>query len=317
MTREDAGFDLFALLGVDLLIAWLKGVKLAARKPSVFFALGALLYSVLVLVLQHMLWPGDHALSRVYLGSPPFQGISGQVLMDRLAFYMKYRLYIFLPLYFAAAWALRLKRPEFFAGFIAVGPWAGLSFLAVSSYAATLCNYYAFPFIFALFWPLAGGRLEGAGRSLGCAVDGRVLAGFGLMLACSFVEVSFQQNPARIDFPRSFYCLPSLQMQRETDQALRGFVEAGPLLGRVAVDGSVAALVPDGYEGDQIVWYAQQDTPDTVIFFQQGQGAPFAMQLARQAGLHEFYLVKGTAIRVASRKNLDIKALGLTVWPQG
>lgn len=73
--------------------------------------------------------------------------------------------------------------------------------MADSPYAGTLSNYYAFPFIFALFWPLAAWRLEGRSDVL---QDKRYLGGFVAMLAATFLGLAGQQNPQNIDLPESF-----------------------------------------------------------------------------------------------------------------
>jgi len=314
LTREDAGFDLFALLAADASANMLKSGKFVVQRPLFAFAACALFYSVAVLAVERAFLPGDHALTRVYLGSPPFHDLSWCELTNRLAFFAAYRLYIFLPAYVAFLWGVAKRMPEIYAGFVAVLPWLGLNWLAVSPIASTLSNYYSFPVIFSLFWPLVGGRLNGGAPLASQARDRQLLTCFSVLLACSFTEISFQHNPGRIGFPESFYGVPSLQVQRSTDQAVQNFVKFAPSLGRVAVDGSIIALAPNDYKASQLVWMPQEQMPDTVIFFQQDLGTTSAMQLAKLAGLHEFFLVSGTSIRVASRKALNLSQLGLSTW---
>lgn len=65
---------------------------------------------------------------------------------------------------------------------------------------------------------------------------------------------------------------------------------------------------------DQLVWAEPEPLPDTVIFFPQGQGTSIALRLAARAGLHNFFQVPGTALRVATNRRLDMRSLDLIPW---
>lgn len=302
MTREDAGLDLFFVLAAVALALRLQGVALAKLRAVMGFALVALGYALVILVVQHRFCPGGHALKGVFLGDRPFAGITPLVLAGRLTFYLIYRLYVVLPIAVAVGLALRWRDPQFIAGYVGCLPWAVLSFLAVSPYAGTLSSYYAFPFIFGMFWPLAGGALA---RRLDVGGPGwRYVAGFGLMLGASFVGVAGQQNPQDVEYPQSFFLMPSFAAQARTDAALGTLRREN--LGRVAVTGGVMALDPDHYTFGQLVWGAQSPLPDTVIFFPRGQDTGLALGWARQAKLPHEYQVAGTALQIATDRVLDL-----------
>jgi hypothetical protein len=287
-----------------------QGGQFVTLRLLIIFGAVALLYSIAVFILQHLLFPGGGALQGVYLGTPPFHNVTPSLLTTRLAFYVIYRPYILVPSYIAVALTIRWRNPHFIAGFVACLPWGGLNLLADSPYAGTLSNYYAFPFIFALFWPLAAWRLEGRSDVL---QDKRYLGGFVAMLAATFLGLAGQQNPQNIDLPESFFRAPSWSAQARTDEAIRAFGQ-DPALGRVAVDGGIVALDPNHYMTDQLVWAEPEPLPDTVIFFPQGQGTSIALRLAARAGLHNFFQVPGTALRVATNRRLDMRSLDLIPW---
>ena len=310
LTREDAGFDLFLLLVTGLVIGLFRKEKLAVHRAAITFAVCALIYSVLVLVVQHLFFPGGDAFSRVYFALPPVFDVSWSDFTNRIAFLATYRLYILLPVYIALVLAIRWRDPQVIAGGIAAIPWFFLNLFANSPYAATLSNYYAFPFIFALFWPLIGWQLE-------CPLGGdesklkQRLLGWSLMVVLSFVDVNVQQNPQGIDFPKSFVLMPSIAQQRSTDMALAELAKLAPRLGYVVADGSVIALDPDHYKESQLVWARQDQMPDTIIYFPRGEGTRYAKDLATRAGLKNYYKILDTSLIVATNRSLKSSHLAV------
>jgi hypothetical protein len=107
-----------------------------------------------------------------------------------------------------------------------------------------------------------------------------------------------------MELPAGFWTSPSLARQAKTDDALRQIVGAKAALGSVMVDGSVLALVPDGFSRDETLWDAADRRPDTVIYFAGGYESKAARALAARTGLDFHYAVTGTAIRVATGRAL-------------
>ncbi|MGE4481275.1 hypothetical protein [Acidocella sp.] len=311
-TREDAGVHLGLLLLVGGLGLRWQGVPWRGLRPLLGYGMAALGCSALEVALQHLLFPGGGALEAVYLGDPPLSGLTFIVLATRLAFYVLYRLYLILPAAVALVLAERWRMPGLVAGFVSCLPWLGLNWLAASPYAGTLSDYYPFPLILALFWPLCAPLFAqgyGVARQFPQA---RAVLAFILLLGASFVGLWGLQNPQGLKFPASFFNPPSLAMQHATERAMARLTQAK--LGHVAVDGSVAALAPDHYRDTQIAWMNQPVPPDVVIFFPRGQGTGPTLRLARQAGLRHFYAVPGTSLRLASAKPLVVPGLALSPW---
>jgi hypothetical protein len=304
-TREDAGFHLFALLAVATAIGYWRGAPWHAQKPLLLFGLCAFGYSASAIVLQQILFPGSGSFQSVYLGTPAFNGVTWAEIGNRLAFYVVYRSYIFLPAYAVLVWAIRLHSPYVIAGFVACVPWGLLHLLAASPIAGTLSNYYSFPIIFALFWPLVGFLIEGQQVGYAAGVNVKSVMGFALILLTSFIGLNLQHNPGHIDFPASFVFAPSQAQMKATDEALQNFARFQSALGNVVVDAGVAALDPDHYDASETVSSPQKRRPDTVIFFSQGYERTLAMTMASNAGLQRLYQVPNTFLRVATNRPLD------------
>ena len=163
-----------------------------------------------------------------------------------------------------------------------------------------LPSYYAFPYMFASFWPLVG--LFIARRD---ASESRwilePICGFALLTAASFVPSPYQGNPAHIELPAGFLALPSEARQASTDQALTQLGQA-TMLGRVAVDESVLALTPEFYRAEEVLSVTAERDFDSVIYFAHGFQSLFARETAAVAGLDHLYKVPGTEIRVATKR---------------
>jgi hypothetical protein len=307
-SREDAGFHLFALLVVTLALGHWEKIKLEQREHIIIFAAIALAYSVAALAAQHVFFPGHSSMRSVYLGSPAFATLGWREIGIRVGFFVVYRAYIFLPALMAVGWAIRRRDPFIAAGYIAFIPWGILQLVAASWIAGTMSNYYAFPYIFSLFWPLIG-CLIGPADFRPSAHE--AVAGFTLMLAASLVGVGFQHNPGHIDLPASFYSLPSPARQQATDGALLRFAASPQAFGTVAIDGSIGALDSVDFGPQQLLDHARTSPTDTVIFFDQGYEIGMVRTLALSAGLNRWYQIPGTSLRVVSNHPLD-GVLGLT-----
>src|SRR5207248_10128102 len=170
---------------------------------------------------------------------------------DRLLGWMAFRGYVMFPALLALIWAIARRNPQVILGYAAFIPWGLLHLAAAGEIQGSLPAYYAFPYMFASFWPLAGMLIARQHLS-----DSRwilePICGFALLTAASFVPSPYQGNPAHIDLPAGFLALPSEARQAATDQALTQLGRAA-MLGRVAVDESVLALTPEFYRAEQVL----------------------------------------------------------------
>ena len=303
-TREDAGFHLFAILVLLVVLNHWRGVVWHAQRREVAFAVIAFGYSVAALLLQHALFDHQSSFARIYLGEPPFGKLTLALLWQRLIGYLQYRTYIVLPGLVALYWAVRASNPAIVLGYVAFLPWAALHLFAESDIAGTLSSYYAYPFLIASFWPLIA-ALPKRGEHERASTPAATVFGFAAMVAASFTALGHQANPGNMALPAGFWLPPSLARQAATDDALRQVVRAKAELGSVMVDGSILALVPDGFLKDEAVWEADGRLPDTVLYFAGAYEAEAARTLAAKAGLEHYYAAPGTGIRLVTRRALD------------
>ena len=154
--REDAGLHIAAFLLVVMVLDHWRGVVRNDRRETVVFLAIAVAYSAGALLTTHILFPHSSSFVRVYLGDPPFHGLTPQLLADRLAAILYGRAYVVLPALLAMVWATAARNPYIMAGYIACAPWGHVNVMAQSELAGLLDSYYAFPFMVAAFWPLIG-----------------------------------------------------------------------------------------------------------------------------------------------------------------
>ncbi|MBV9586522.1 MAG: hypothetical protein JO213_16740 [Alphaproteobacteria bacterium] len=302
-TREDAGFHLFAVLFLLVALNRWRGIPWRQQRREMGFAIIALAYSITALALQHALFDNQSSFARIYLGDPAFRKLSLALLAERLLGYVEFRTYLVLPAIVTLFWAVYARNPYIVLGYAAFLPWSVLHLLADSDIAGTLSSYYAYPFLIASFWPLLG-VLAGSPRREQPATGFAVLA-FVAMIAGSFAARGYQANPGGIKLPAAFVSLPSAARQTATERAIGLLVQAKAKLGSVMVDGSVLALVPDGFSIKETFWENSAGSPDTVIYFVAGYESDKARMVAEQAGLRSHYRVPGTSIQLATDRALD------------
>jgi hypothetical protein len=243
---------------------------------------------------------GEHSIFAIeYLGNPPFAGVSLWSIGERLLGWVVFRSYVVLPALIALIWAIARRKPQVILGYAAFVPWGLLHLIAARDMQGALPSYYAFPYMFASFWPLVGLLVQQRH-----ARDDRSIiepiCGFALLTAASFAPSPSQNNPAHIQLPAGFVALPSAARQAATDQALAQLARAATL-GRVAVDQSVLALTPEFYRSEEILALTAARDFDSVIYFARGFQSPLARETAADAGLGHLYRVPGTEIRVATK----------------
>ncbi len=311
-TREDAGIHLGLLLACGIWALRMQGVAWERLRPLAGYAVAALVWSASILAIQHAIFPNAAALDDVYLGHGVFPPVSLVTIATRLTFWLIYRLYLVLPIIAAIILAERWRAPSIVAGFISCLPWLALNLMARSPYAGTLSNYYPFPLVLGMVWPLLGHGFALRLQARHVTTPVQAKRAFVTILLCSFVGLWGMQNPQNLRFPGDFLSPPSLAMQARTNRAIELLSQA--TLGRVAADGAVVALAPGRFQRSQILWYPQPQAPDTVIFFAHGQGTAPALALASRSGLRVFSQIPGTRLRIASHAALRLPALSLAPW---
>jgi len=248
-TREDAGLHYAAVLGLLVTLNVVRGVPLRQQRADLTFTLVAVLYSIVMIALQRLAFPGASAFARVYLGDPPLAHLTTSLICNRALYLAVNRPYILLPAIGAGIWALLARNPCVVVGYAACVPWMLLHLLAKSPLAAALGSYYAFPFLIALAWPLLAVLRQRQGRE---ARPTGPVAGFAALLALTFMPTPDVHDPGRLPLPKAFLDSPSLAQQAATDHAVATVSMARPMLGRLLVDNSVAAIAPNAFTRAEI-----------------------------------------------------------------
>src|SRR5262249_45833914 len=135
---------------------WWRGATWRDTRQMVAFTAAGLFYSVVVVGLQHLFAGGYSLFTIEYLGTPPFGGVSLSLIADRLLGWMAFRGYVMFPALLALIWAIARRNPQVILGYAAFIPWGLLHLAAAGEIRGSLPAYYAFPYMFASFWPLAG-----------------------------------------------------------------------------------------------------------------------------------------------------------------
>ena len=187
--------------------------------------------------------------------------------------------------------AIARRDPFPVLGFVAYGPWIALHVLAVGDIPGTLANYYPFPMLIGMFWPLLAPRDK--------ATPWLVLA----MVALSWMGLDRQHNPGGIDIPGSFARVPSLSMQRDTDRAVEQLVHA-PALGRIIADAAVVSLQEDAFDNAMTILDWKGAEPDTILYFAHGYQAEKAAGMGETFRLTRRFRLPNTQLRAASNRDL-------------
>jgi hypothetical protein len=311
-TREDAGFHYVAVLGLLVILNTACGVPLRQQRTEWSFALAGLFYAIAVMAVQRLLFPETSAFGRVYLGDPPLAHLSAGLIADRILAFLVGRPYILYPALGACIWALRARNPHIVLGFAAGIPWVLVHLLANSPLAGMLVSYYAFPFLIALAWPLLV-VMRQRQRTGNAGDPTSAIVGFAALLALSFLPGIGMHDPGRLPLPRAFWQPPSRAQQAATDRAAAAISAARPMLGRLLVDNSIAALAPNGFAQSQVPFLQGDGTPpseaalsaDTVVFFAEGYDARRLRAIADAAGLTHRYSMPSTQLHLAARQRLE------------
>ncbi|HEY0946620.1 MAG TPA: hypothetical protein VGD81_15180 [Opitutaceae bacterium] len=309
LVREDVGFHLCGLLVVSsaaMCLARRQCDREIARWLG--FAAAGFAASCSAVVLMKLLFPGDDAFTRVYLGDPPFAHLRWPRIAHILTVHFEQRGYIWMPVVVYALWAATSRAWWVLIGYAAFVPWFLFNFCAATINPATLSLYYAYPFAFALLWPLVG-RLgfDGASR------PARVLAWTAAAFAVSIAGyVAGDDNPWRalarsMAFPRS-EARPALE-------AVTGDLAAARARGEVlSVDDAVAGLAPGSFDTRNLFG---QSAPGVTLagYFSNGRSRKIAWETTRSLPFH--YEVPGTPVAIVSKELLSWPYLRLVSTEAG
>ncbi|MEA3490270.1 MAG: hypothetical protein U9R27_00015 [Campylobacterota bacterium] len=314
--REDAGFHLFGLLSIVLLSMYvMTRDKKSLPKELIAVALVGLIYSFSVIYLQKTFYPGDNALERIYLGKPHFAHLTADFISGRIQFILTDRAYLYIPLFFTILMAFVSRNIFLLSSFIATLPWLFLSLIAISSMPGHLSNYYAFPFITALSWPMFAYLIAHRVNPQSMVSYKKIIVSVALITGSSIIL--FPGNRQNFDTkPWEKFDFAYLSTMSSSDQFVSALSKHKSDFGDILFDEPLAALMVEtltkdeyGYINDFFDY--QIEEADTVIFNMSSLEALRGILDQRQ--LHVVYRVRGTDIVIATDKRFRMDPLSAEI----
>jgi len=294
--REDAGLHLFGIL----LLAQLA----CPRRGTWTLMAVAVLWSAAAFAIKSWSGTDEGLISLVYTGSPPYAHVTYQLLMDRLIVIWNYRPYLWTSPIVVLAWAVLARDPLIAVGTVAQIPWLALHLTAITWPAGTLQEYYAFPFVFGLVWPLIavvwrhGTPVEGSRRRAAVAWQAALI----LSAVFGWFGGRFVLYPAAVKFPLGDAVLNAAMIDGFATRLAAGQRELGGLRADYGTVGLLPrALTPD----NALPPTGTVRGVDTVVWFDPGEqdSQAWGAWTANRLGNH--YRVVGSSIMIASNRRLD------------
>lgn len=307
LVREDMGFHLVGILGLVLLVLWRKQPRFW-QKPFGRWTLGftfmAFCYGVGAIALQKYFFPsGDDALARVYLGEPAFAHVSQGFLQQRFIDQIQTLHYLYLPAIATLGLALYPRwRPSLLIGFLAYLPWYLLHSLAITGNAGILSNYYTFPYIISLAWPLIwpwsitpkpNTQIKRWGIRV--FITGILLSILGTALSSNVQTLNLSHFKRGADIAAF--------------DAVTTAVAAQDDWGRVYVDESIAVLLPREFESDAWLTTADHDNlqPADNLLYCEPSAKPEGLEaILRSQSFTAQYRLKGTPLKLQTNWELEM-----------
>lgn len=310
LLREDMGFHLCGVLivvGLGALISRRRWDREIGTWCT--FAVAGFVWSCAAVALMKVLFPGDDAFSRVYLGDPPLAHLTANDMAIRIVAHIETKGYLWLPLGVYLVWAWTQRSWWVLLGYAAFLPWIMVNFFARSLAAATLALYYSFPLALALLWPLVGRAVFKPTRERGRSDFGWILAAIVLSIV-GFLPDRLGPTPL---YWRDLF-IPAVGTRQPLEATTSSLVAAIKRGEPVAVDDGVAGLAPADFQPIQLIGQIKKK-PTIVGLYADGR----YMQVAWETMPHltHNYRVRGTRMVVVAGEPLDWPHLDLVSTERG
>ncbi len=305
--REDAGLHAATILGC--LAAWrvIRAGRVRAGVPDLVLAVACALASGAELGLQKFGVPGGGAsLAGTYLGTPWLAHVNRAFVAERVHYLFKDRSYVWVPLLLLAGAAAATRDLRLLVGAVACLPWLAVSFVAVSAQAGEMWDYYSFPLMIGLCWPMLAARpglhADDAARRRYAVVQAVVSV---LSIA---LFIGSGGNHDRHPW-RGFPPIWAGRIQ-PTERAMDAMLHRRAAFGRLVVDDAVASMRLDAF-GPSEWHYAlaftddQIAATDTLMYQPRTWMQRRKMQIIAAAHLDNCYTLRDTYFVICSRHALD------------
>jgi len=311
MVREDAGLHLFGVIFLILLGTHIQKKNFPESKQLMMFGICGLIYAVLAFFIRGSL-PGHwNNFASVYSGTPAWDHITNEFIINRLRFYTIHRSYIWIPIVLSVIWSFLASDLLILVGYFAFIPWLIISFFAVFSTSGEMGYYYAFPFWFSLAWPVISYNWIQSDDNYNKKYNFFVF--FGFILIASNVSINgFKIYMADNNFFPShpFVITDEVMHKKEADAAFAYLITNKDLLemNTTAVDGAANGFLMDITSSknnvDSHFWKEQSQLPRIIVYFEQAFNQNDIRDLLNSNSYQFLYFVPNTRIKIASQVDL-------------
>jgi len=297
LVREDAGLHLFGYLFLLLLCSWRVPALRPWRKRLTVFALTALSYSIVVIVLQKTFFHADNALRRIYLGDPTYAHVTTALIKQRVAFYIGHNKFVLLPCLLIAGLAAWRRSWLLLAGLVGVLPWLTLNFLGKSEAAGNLAVYYSFPTLVMLAWPILIYPLEARRTSRGATLlAGAIVLGSSLGMF-TLERHSQWLNTLQGGLTPAVFSITDHELGRDLVTTLAGRVPD------IQFETSVAGLYPFDIPAKLVIKHDQTRPPPQILVGFVG-GWEHEAKLLGDAGSRWYYTLASPHLYILSSQSV-------------
>ena len=250
--REDAGLHL-ALVYFVLIFYFYFFEKLRPqfkdkiyffKRYSIVLFLTGLSVALSSILFQKIFFKADSALTRIYLGEPPFSHITLNSFIERLGNFSSFYLWFILPLFAYTLISIFSKNILFIIGFISCIPWFTLNFFALGVVASRFELYYGFPFLIAIIFPFI--TINSEIDFIGFEYRKNILSAFFFFIASFFLFSSLSQI-------KSYLPVGNLVI-KDTNASIKKIQNNLPLLKKenIVFSTPIVAFNPDNFIRENI-----------------------------------------------------------------
>jgi hypothetical protein len=315
LIREDAGFHLFSILSLVLILYFFitKSIK-ELPKDLIIILILSLLASISMILIQKSFFAGDNALERIYLGTPHFAHLSYDFIYDRLEYFIYNREYIYIPMLLMIPLSIWSKNPFLPLPLISTLPWFILSIIAINPMPHSFTNYYAFPFIIPSTWAIISFLIMRKALPKSRVPLYKIAT---ITLLTIGLSISLFNGDKHYDSrPWSSFNLKYMTKLSQVDIAVRAIENNKKLFGNIMFDETMSSFHIKNLKRLEYCYlntfvYWQEDIVNTLIFNK--SSIKIFNILANKPKIRNIYIVKGTDIIIASEYNLSNSQFASTV----
>lgn len=312
--REDAGFHFFGVIFIFFIVHKIsqKDLSKIDKDLWIIFVI-SFIYSILAIFIQKTFFPGDNALGRIYLGEPFFSHITKEFIIGGIKYFIQNREYLYVPAIFSIIFAIYMRNIYLLIALLSIIPWSFLLFFAVTPMPNTFSNYYIFPYITMICWPILGFLICKYFNIRNFNIK-QILFPYLFVSASSFFLYDGSGN---VDAkPYTKFNFDYINSYSNIEKFKKEFIENRIVFGNILYDEPSACIFVKDLNKNEYAYLnnfneKQKSEVDTIIFFKNSdtlnQSAISRIKdIIRKNKLINIFLVKNSNLIIATNKNSEI-----------